>query len=351
MTAPDPSPGLARALADLATGRTPDFETIREAFDEIMSGMASEARIAGLLLGLKVRGETPEIVAGAAAALRRAMVPVPLGEAVSAIDTCGTGGGTVTTVNISTAASLVVAAAGIPVAKHGNRSFTSRSGSADVLEALGISTSLDAAAASRAIADHGFGFLFAPNFHPAMRHVAPVRRELGVRTVMNLIGPLSNPAGVTRQIVGVSDPELGPLMIEALARLGAVRAMTVHADIGMDEIAPMGSTTIWELRDGTTREWRLDPAEFGMESPSLAGLEGGDPQENAVRIEGLLAAPDRAPKALRAAVILNAAAALHLTDDAGSFADQVDRAVTVLGELDAAERLAALRRATPFRTS
>ncbi len=351
MTATPDFPGLTQALADLDAGRIPGFEVVQEAFDEIMAGGIPASRIAELLMGLKARGETAEVVAGAAAALRRAMVRVPLGPGVSAVDTCGTGGGNVTTLNISTAASIIVAAAGVPVAKHGNRSFTSRSGSADVLEALGISTSLDATAAGQAIAEHRFGFLFAPNYHPAMRHVAPVRRELGVRTVMNLVGPLSNPAGVQRQIVGVSDPEQAPLLIEALARLGSVRVLVVHADIGMDEIAPTGSTTVWELRDGVIRNWRLDPAEYGMATPSLAGLEGGEPKENAEQIERLLDQPDRASDAVRAAVILNAAAALYLTDDMRTFAGQVDRAATVLEERLGAERLAALRAATPFRTS
>lgn len=279
------------------------------------------------------------------------MLRVPLPDGLDPVDTCGTGGGGVTTVNISTAAAILAAAAGVPVAKHGNRSFTSRSGSADVLEQLGISTGLDADAAGRAIAATGFAFLFAPNFHPAMRHVAPVRRELGTRTVMNLVGPLANPAGAGRQIIGVGDFRNAAMMIGSLARLGAVRGMVVHAECGMDEISPTGRTAIFELREGRIEEWLLDPADHGMDSASLAGLEGGEPRENADRIERLFAEPWKAPDALQRAVILNAAAALYLADDSASFAESVGRAREVLMTGGAAERLAVLRTAMPFRTS
>src|SRR6266850_292480 len=199
-----------------------------------MRGEATPAQIAALLMGLRVKGETPDEVAGAARALREAMVRVDAA-GPHLVDTCGTGGGAVGTFNISTAAAFVAAGAGATVAKHGNRSFTSTCGSADVLEALGVGIGLDAPGAARVLREAGIAFLFAPTFHPAMRHVGPVRRELGITSVMNLLGPLANPAGARRQVVGVADRERAPLMADALARLGAVHAMVVHGRVGMDE--------------------------------------------------------------------------------------------------------------------
>ncbi|PKL93526.1 MAG: anthranilate phosphoribosyltransferase, partial [Gemmatimonadetes bacterium HGW-Gemmatimonadetes-1] len=253
------------------------------------------------------------------------------------------GGGIVGTLNISTAAAFVAAGAGVPIAKHGNRSFTSKSGSADVLEALDIAIDLSPEAATRQLTGEGLAFLFAPLYHPAMRHVAPIRRALGVPTMMNLLGPLANPAGARRQVVGVADAARAELIAEALARLGTIHALVVHADVGMDEIAPIGTTSVREIRGSEIVRWTLDPADYGFSITSLDGLEGGEPTENAARIEALLRAPDSATPAVRAAVLLNAAAAIHVGDDGGDFAQAVSRATEALINGSAAGRLEALR--------
>jgi anthranilate phosphoribosyltransferase len=340
---PEPSP-LHDALAALAARRALSEAQAHAAFGAVMRGEATAAQIAALLMGLRVKGETAEEVAGAARALREAMLRVEA-HGTHLVDTCGTGGGTVPTFNISTAAAFVAAGAGAAVAKHGNRSFTSRCGSADVLEALGLPVGLGPEAAARALREHGMAFLFAPNYHPAMRFVAPVRRELGIATVMNLIGPLANPAGVRRQVVGVADPQRGPVVAEALRLLGAEHALVVHARVGMDEIAPSGPSLVWEVRGGELRTWELDPETLGLASHDLADLEGGDPPQNAKRVRRLLAEPARDTVG-RATVLLNAGAALYVAGLADSVAQGTQRAAAALDEGAAAallERLAADR--------
>ena len=313
----------------------------------LMRGQATPVQSAALLFGLRARGERAEELAGAADALREEMVAVEAANPDRLVDTCGTGGGTVTTLNLSTAAAFVVAGAGVPVAKHGNRSFTSRSGSADVLEALGVDIGLDPLRCAEVLDATGLVFLFAPNFHPAMRHVAAARRELAVPTIMNLLGPLVNPAGARRQVVGVADLDRGALVAEALLQLGTLHAMVVHADAGMDEVSPMGMTTVWEVQNGAVREWRLDPAEFGWATNQLDGLAGGAPAENAARIEDLLGGGGTAEE--RNAVLLNAAAAIAVSDDVTDFAGASLRAGAALENGDAARVLSELRRAAPRR--
>src|SRR5881409_2982064 len=244
-----PTSPLAHAIAALANRQSLSERHTTDVFAAVMRGEATPAQIGALLMGLRVKGETPEEVAGAARALRDSMVRV-VADGPHLVDTCGTGGGTVSTFNISTAAAFVAAGAGASVAKHGNRSFTSKCGSADVLEALGVPITLDAAAAARVLREACLTFLFAPTFHPAMKHAGPVRRELAVPSVLNLLGPLANPAGVRRQVVGVADADRAPLVAGALARLGAEHALVVHGRIGMDEIAPQGITDVWEVRSG-----------------------------------------------------------------------------------------------------
>jgi anthranilate phosphoribosyltransferase len=342
-----PDPALRVALQRLAAGGTLTRPEATAAFDEVMSGMAQPAVIGALLLGLRSRGETPEEVTGAVEALRRVMRRVASDQPDLLVDTCGTGGGVVGTLNVSTAAAFVAAGAGVPIAKHGNRSFTSRSGSADVLEALRVPIDLSPEEAGRTLAAEGLAFLFAPLYHPAMRHVAPIRRDLGVPTVMNLLGPLANPAGARRQVVGVADAARAPLLAGALAQLGAIHALVVHAEMGMDEIAPMGRTQVHEVRGGSITTWVLEPETYGLAVASLAGLEGGAPEENAVRIEALLAEPSRAPEALRAAVVLNAAAAILVSGQASTLAAAVDAAHAALESGQGAERLARLRTRSP----
>src|SRR5947209_3635974 len=265
---PTASP-LLEAIAALADRRSLTESQTTAVFATVMQGAATPAQIAALLMGLRTKGETADEVAGAARALREAMVPVQAaGDHL--VDTCGTGGGTVPTFNISTAAAFVAAGAGASVAKHGNRSFTSRCGSADVLEALGVPISLDADNAARVLREACITFLFAPNFHPAINHAAPVRRELAIPSIMNLLGPLANPAGVRRQVVGVADRDRAPLVAEALARLGTDHALVVHGRVGMDEIAPCGVTDVWEIRDGSVRTWELDATDYGLAIGGLA---------------------------------------------------------------------------------
>ncbi|MCH7874713.1 MAG: anthranilate phosphoribosyltransferase [Gemmatimonadetes bacterium] len=342
--APDLGDGaLAAALVALAAGRDLGESLVTDAFGELMSGRASAVQAAALLMGLRTKGETGVELAGTVRALRAVMTTVLLPDGPAVIDTCGTGGGSVSTFNISTAAALVAVGAGARVAKHGNRSYTSRCGSADVLEALGIDIALDASGAAHLIERAGMAFLFAPAFHPAMRFVAPVRRELGVATVMNLAGPLANPAAVTRQVVGVADADRAPVVAAAFARLEPLHALVVHAQVGMDEISPAGSTDVWEVRGDAVERWTLEPATFGLEAAPLDELAGGTPGENAERIGRILEEPGR-HRVGRAVLALNGAAAVYVAGLAESFAEGVELAVASLDEGKAAAALETLMR-------
>ncbi|HEX6105232.1 MAG TPA: anthranilate phosphoribosyltransferase [Gemmatimonadales bacterium] len=340
-----PDTPLRTALEQLAAGHSLSADEAAAAFDVLMRGEATGVQAAALLMALRAKGETDQELAGAAIALRRAMVRLELEDGEAVVDTCGTGGGRVGTLNLSTAAAFVVAGAGTRVAKHGNRSFTSRSGSADVLEALGVEIGLAPERAPAVLEAAGLVFLFAPTYHPAMRHVAAVRRELAVPTIMNLLGPLVNPAGVRRQVIGVADPLRAPLVAGALARLGACHALVLHAEIGMDEVSPCGSTAVWEVREGTVECWSLDPAAYGLGCEDLDGLAGGEPAENADRIETLLTG--RGARAARCAVLLNAAAALYVSGRAWSMAEAVERAEEALESGAALSALERLRQAAP----
>jgi anthranilate phosphoribosyltransferase len=334
---------LAAAVRRLTSGGSLSREEAAAAFDAVMSGEASAAQIAALLVGLRVKGETPDEVAGAASALRRAMVPLPAADPASLVDTCGTGGGTLTTFNISTAAALLAAGAGVRVAKHGNRSFTSRCGSADVLQALGIAIEAPVEQAAEVLEQAGIVFMFAPLMHPAMRHVGPVRRELGVPTVMNVVGPLANPASAGRQVVGVADPERVPLIAGALAALGSEHALVVHGEPGLDEVSPLGPTHVLEVRDGATTAWTIEPAAFGYTGLPADELAGGDPEANARIVLEVL--EGRGAPAAEAAVVLNAAAALLVAGLSPDYAAAVERARLALGAGAGAAALERMRRA------
>ncbi len=336
---------LRLALQQLAQGASLDREATAAAFGVVMRGEATPVQIAALLMGLRSKGETANEVAGAVLALRCAMIRLEAGDPHLLVDTCGTGGGRVGTLNISTAAALVVAGAGVPVAKHGNRSYTSRSGSADVLEALGVDIDLPPSKALEVLRSVGLTFLFAPTYHPAMRHVSPVRKELGVPTIMNLLGPLANPAGVSRQVVGVSDPVRAKLVAETLATLGTKHALVLHASVGMDEISPCGATLVWEVRGGEVDTWEMVPASYGLDCEDLEGLAGGEPAENAMRIEQLLAG--NAEKVVRCAVLLNAGAALYVSDRGWSLEEAIGRGKESLASGAAARVLAKLRKVAP----
>jgi anthranilate phosphoribosyltransferase len=342
----DPSP-LRLAIQHIAQGQSLTRAAARSAFEVLMQGDASPVHAAALLMGLRAKGETAEELAGAVSALRAAMVRLEWDGPRSLVDTCGTGGGKVSTLNISTAAAFVVAGAGVPVAKHGNRSYTSKSGSADVLEALGIDIHLPPDRARAVLRSIGLAFLFAPEYHPAMRHLAAVRKELGVATIMNLVGPLANPAGVARQVVGVADRSRAALMADSLALLGAEHALVLHAEVGMDEISPSGRTLVWEICEGAVRTWELDPAEYGLACDELDGLSGGEPVDNAGRIESLLLG--KGSPAEQCAVALNAAAALYVSGQGWPFAEAAERSRSALEKGAGATVLARLRAEAPGR--
>ncbi|MCC7001801.1 MAG: anthranilate phosphoribosyltransferase [Gemmatimonadaceae bacterium] len=321
---------LQPTLKKLATGAVLSGAEAADAFRTVMQGEATPAQMAALLMALRVRGETSSEVAGAARALREAMTRLVAPDADRLVDTCGTGGGAVGTFNISTAAALLAAGAGVRIAKHGNRSFTSRSGSADVLEALGVRIDVPVDQMARVLDEAGIVFMFAPTMHPAMRHVGPVRREMAIQTVMNLVGPLANPAGAGRQVIGVADPARLKLIAGALAELGTAHSLVVHGAPGMDEISPLGITTVIEIRGNTRTETRIDPAAFGFDGIRAEELAGGEPAENAAVIERVLLG--KGPRGAEAAVLLNAGAAIYVSGLAGTIAQGVDAARTALSE-------------------
>jgi anthranilate phosphoribosyltransferase len=309
-----------------------------EAMESIMRGEATPAQIAGFLIALRAKGETAEEIAGCAAAMRSHVLPVrPKREDL--VDTAGTGGDGAQTLNISTAAALVAAAAGAAVAKHGNRAVSSRSGSADVLEALGFRLEQPEERIARSIDELGFGFLFAPEHHPAMRHAAQVRRELATRTVFNVLGPLTNPAGARAQIVGVYSAELVRTIAEVLSRLGARRAFVVHGAGGIDELSPCGPNLVCEVVAGEVHERTIDPAELGVPPCAPDALRGGTPTENAHAIRDVFAG---ARDARRDAILLNAAGAIAAGGHAADLREGLELARETVDSGAAAERLEAL---------
>ncbi|MGV3707906.1 MAG: anthranilate phosphoribosyltransferase [Gemmatimonas sp.] len=339
------SDALVQALKKLAANESLDAESISSAFGQIMRGEGTPAQVAAMLMALRVKGETPTEVAGVARAMRSVMNVLPAADPHLLVDTCGTGGGTLTTFNISTAAALLAAGAGVRIAKHGNRSFSSRSGSADVLEALGVAIEVSPDTMLRTLNEAGIVFMFAPLMHPAMRHVGPVRRELTVGTVMNVVGPLANPARAGRQVLGVAEKARLPLLAGALAELGTEHALIVHGEPGLDEISPLGPTTVIEIRSGRTSHWEIQPSAAGEAGISASDLVGGGPEENAAVIEAVLAGSGK-PGA-RAAVVLNAAAAIYVAGAAESYESAVERARVALVEGSGLQALERLRRASP----
>lgn len=344
MTSASPPTALQAAIVKLAHHSPISADDAAAAFGVIMRGEATELQVAAMLTGLRVRGETSEIVAGVVRALREVMVHLPASNPDNLVDTCGTGGGAVTTFNISTAAALLAAGAGVRVAKHGNRSFTSRCGSADVLEALGVRLEVPVSVMENALENAGIVFMYAPLMHPAMRHVGPVRRELAIPTVMNVVGPLANPAGARRQVVGVADPQRVAVLAGALEELGSLHSLVVYGEPGLDEISPLGPTRVLEVKNGTSSEWTIDPAEFGYSGFNPTDLAGGDSGENARLIMQILRSDDEANStaAARAAVVMNAAAAIYVSGTVKTYADGVAKAREALAKgagLSALERL------------
>jgi anthranilate phosphoribosyltransferase len=325
------------AVAALAAGREPDAATLRAAFDALMEGEADPVEIGAFLVGLAAVGESPQALAVGAQAMRARMTRINAPD--GAIDTCGTGGDARGTWNISTAAALVAAGAGAVVAKHGNKAASSKSGSAEVLEALGVNLFASPAQIERALDEAGVAFLFAQAHHGAVRHVGPARRTLGVRTIFNLLGPLSNPAGAKHQLLGVFDRKWLTPMAEALRDLGAKRAMIVHGGDGLDEITTTGVTYVAELQDdGTITQYEITPEDAGLTRSALDDLKGGEPDENAAAARALL---DGAAGAYRDIVVLNAAAALKL---AGLAHDLKDGAALAAAAIDDGRARTALER-------
>ncbi|MFL5309099.1 MAG: anthranilate phosphoribosyltransferase [Myxococcales bacterium] len=333
---------LREAIQCAVEGRHLTRVQAAAAVDAMLDGSAPASLIAALLVALRVKGETPDEIAGAAQALRAraARVEVPLHRLV---DTCGTGGDGAHTFNISTAAAFVAAAAGARVAKHGNRAASSKCGSADVLAALGAEVELAPEGVAACIEECGIGFLFAPRHHAAMRHVAPVRKELGIRTLFNLLGPLANPAGARRQLLGVPAPHLVPVLAATLVELGAERAFVVHGHGGLDEISPAGPTRVAEVRGGRVREYEVTPEELGVPRGPVEDLRGGDADRNATLLRDVLRGDEGVR---RSAVMLNAGAAIAAAEVCESMREGVRLAEQAIDSGAALDRLEQFVRAS-----
>jgi len=323
------------ALAQLLDGKDLSREETRRVMDAIMSGDATPAQIAGFLVALRLKGETSAEIAGAAEAMRAHVIPVQP-KRDDLVDTAGTGGDGGKTFNISTAAALVAAAAGAGVAKHGNRSVSSQSGSADVLEALGFELDLPCERIADSIDSLGFGFMFAPVHHPAMKHAGPVRHELAARTVFNVLGPLTNPAGARAQVVGVYSSALVPVIADVLAQLDARRAFVVHGAGGIDELSPAGPNLVCEVHDGTVTRRETDPLDLGIARCDPKELRGGTPAENAQRIREVF---HGANGGRRSAILLNAAGAIAAGGHAADLREGLELARAALESGAAAARL------------
>lgn len=316
---------IREAIAQLAEGRSLAAGQASQVMLEILEGAATPAQFGALTMALRMKGETAEELTGFASAMRSKVTPVPATRPV--VDTCGTGGDGALSFNISTAAAMVLAAAEVPVAKHGNRAASSRCGSADVLEGLGVAITLTPEQVARSIDAVCFGFMFAPLYHPSMKFAAPLRREIGTRTVFNLLGPLTNPAGARHQLLGVPHAGLGQRVADALAALGTAHALVVSGDGDVDELTLSGPSRVWEVRHGDVRSYALDATELGLARAPRESLAGGDVPTNARIIREVLDGREGAPLD---AVLLNAGAALYVADRATSIGEGIDRAREVV---------------------
>jgi len=332
-----PAPELKRLLQKVANGASLDEEEMATALETMTSGVASPVQMAAFLMALRARGETVAEITGACRLMRSRMLAVDAPP--NAVDIVGTGGDGHGTYNVSTCAAIVAAGAGVPIAKHGNRSVSSLSGASDVLTALGVKLDVPPVTISRAIAEAGVGFMWAPMHHPAMKHWAPVRAELGVRTIFNLLGPLSNPAGVKRQVLGVFDDRWVEPLAEVLRNLGSERAWVVHGSDGLDELTTTGMTRVAELNAGAISGFEVTPEDAGLPRATLAQLKGGDAQANAAAIREVLGGE---PGPFRDIVLLNAAAALIVGGKAASLREGVERASRSIDTGAAAQALGKL---------
>jgi anthranilate phosphoribosyltransferase len=327
------------ALARVIEHREIFHDEMLSLMRQIMTGEMSPVMIAALITGLRVKKETIGEIAAAAMVMREFATKVAVADSDRLVDTCGTGGDAAHTFNISTAAAFVAAAAGAKVAKHGGRSVSSKSGSADVLEALGVNINMSPEQVARCIEQVGLGFMFAPNFHGAMKHAAPVRKELGVRTLFNILGPLTNPAGAPNQVMGVFHPDLVGIQVRVLQRLGSRRVLIVHGREGLDEISISGETLVGELRDGEVKEYSLHPQQFGMQVHDIATLRVDTVEESKDRVMRVL---DNAPGPERDIVTLNAGAAIYAAGIADSLVDGVEQARKAIASGHARAKLAEL---------
>lgn len=318
---------ISETIKALVRGCDLSPSEMKAAMDSILEGQVSPTQIAAFMVALRMKGESAVEIASAAASLRRHCKAIQPNVEGPLLDTCGTGGDGLHTFNISTAAAIVAAAAGVSVAKHGNRAVSSKAGSADVLEALGVRIDLSPSEVERCVEHLGIGFLFAPSHHAAMRHAAPVRRELGIRTVFNLLGPLANPASATHQVLGVFDRGRVEQLAEALGALGSQAAWVVHGEGGLDEVSPCGSTRVAELKNGVVRSFELVPSDFGLAPAAPERLRGGDAARNAEIIRDVLAGKSGSP---RSAVVINAAAGLCVTGIADGPKDGAARAAEAI---------------------
>jgi anthranilate phosphoribosyltransferase len=322
------------------------------AMSEILSGGATPAQLAAFVVALRTKGETPDEIGGLLAAMLEHAEPMPVPPELAArlVDTCGTGGDRSHTINVSTIAALTVAGAGVPVCKHGNRAASSQCGSADVLEALGVAIELGPAAVVRCIEDAGMGFCFAPRFHPAMRHAGPTRRELGIATIFNFLGPMANPARVRRQVLGVSDPAMAERLLPVLADQGMERALVFYGHDGLDEITTTTTSTVFELRDGDVRRYEVDPTQLGLDLATAESLRGGDAADNASVARRVL---DGDPGPHRDVVTLNAAAGLVAAGIADDLAGGLEAARASLDDGHAAavlDRLVSVSKVAALET-
>jgi anthranilate phosphoribosyltransferase len=333
---------IKEAIDLIVKGNSLSMEQAAGVMNEIMEGKATPAQFGSFVTALRLKGETVEEIAGMAKVMREKAIPVKVSGPL--VDTCGTGGDATKTFNISTTAAFVVAGAGLKVAKHGNRGMSSGCGSADVLDALGVKIELGAPAVEQCLEEIGIGFMFAPTFHPAMKYAAPSRKEIGIRTVFNILGPMTNPAGAQAQLLGVFDEELTLKMAEVLSLLGCRHALVVHGEDGLDEVTLGGKTTVCELKAGEISRYQVDPDDFGFPRTELTRLRGGPPQENADILRRVLK-KEKGP--YRDIVVINAAAALvagDMADDLGKGTRLAADAIDSGRALDKLEKLISLSR-------
>lgn len=328
---------IREAISAATAGESLSVDDAITVMREVMEGEVTPAQLGSYLTALALKGETPEEIAGFATVMREKSLRVAVDG--TAIDTCGTGGDRKGTFNISTAAAFVVAGAGLTVAKHGNRAASGDCGSADVLEALGVRIELPPEAVERCLSEIGIGFMFAPAYHPAMRYAAPVRREIGIRTVFNVLGPMTNPAGVPCQLIGVGYPEVAEKMAEALRLFGTHHAIIVHSDDGMDELSLGSDTAGWEVLDGEIRPYVVRPRDLGLPHATPDDLRGGDPAANAATMRDILSGSSGP---IRDAVVLNSGAALVAGDVANTLAEGIEMAAASISDGRAAEKLDAM---------